>query len=118
MDRDITKTTNTLPAGLTTAEAEERAAKGLSNRTDIRTGKSVRKIISSNLFTYFNLIFLILAVLLCIVGSYRNLTFLPIIIINTGVGILQELRAKRTLDKMNMLNAPYAIVIRLSLIHI
>ncbi len=112
MDRDITKTTNTLPAGLTTAEAEERAAKGLSNRTDIRTGKSVRKIISSNLFTYFNLIFLILAVLLCIVGSYRNLTFLPIIIINTGVGILQELRAKRTLDKMNMLNAPYAIVIR------
>ena len=58
MDRDITKTTNTLPAGLTTAEAEERAAKGLSNRTDIRTGKSVRKIISSNLFTYFNLIFL------------------------------------------------------------
>ena len=100
------------PAGLTAEEARERAAQGLSNRTDIKTGRSVGKIISSNLFTYFNLIFTVLAILLCIVGSYRNLTFLPIIFINSSVGIVQELRAKRTLDKMNMLNAPYSIVIR------
>lgn len=78
----------------------------------IKTGKSVLKILQSNILTYFNLIFLIITVLLCMVGSYRNLTFLPIIIINTTVGILQELRAKHTLDKMNMLNAPYTIVIR------
>lgn len=101
-----------IPTGLTAAEAEERTRQGLVNRTDIKTGKTVRKIIQSNLLTYFNLIFLVIAVLLCMVESYRNLTFLPIIIINTLAGIIQELRAKRTLDKMNMLNAPYAVVIR------
>lgn len=70
------------------------------------------QIVKSNLLTYFNLIFLILTVLLCIVGSFRNLTFLPVIIGNTVIGIFQELRAKKTLDKMSMLNAPHSIVVR------
>lgn len=98
--------------GLTEEEAAGRAAEGLINRTNITTGKTTGKIIKSNILTYFNLIFLILTVLLCMVGSFRNLTFLPVIIGNTVIGIIQELRAKRTLDKMNMLNAPHAIVIR------
>lgn len=98
--------------GLTAAEVEERTARGLVNRADITTDKTTSQIIKSNLFTYFNLIFLILAVLLCLVGSYRNLTFLPVVIGNTVIGILQELRAKRVLDKMNMLNAPTALVVR------
>lgn len=98
--------------GLTGREVEERVTQGLSNRTDITTGKTAGKIIKSNILTYFNLIFLILTVLLCMVGSFRNLTFLPVIIGNTVIGIIQELRAKRTLDKMNMLNAPHSIVIR------
>ncbi len=100
------------PAGLTMAEVRERTEAGLTNHTDITTEKTVGQIIKSNVFTYFNLIFLILAVLLCIVGSYRNLTFLPIIIGNTVIGIYQELRAKKTLDKMNMLNAPHSVVVR------
>lgn len=50
--------------------------------------------------------------LLCIAGSFKNLTFLPIVIGNTLVGIFQELRAKKTLDKMKLLNAPHATVIR------
>ncbi|MBD5511744.1 MAG: cation-translocating P-type ATPase [Lachnospiraceae bacterium] len=98
--------------GLTEEEAAGRAAAGLINRTNITTGKTTGKIIQSNLLTYFNLIFLILTVLLCMVGSFRNLTFLPVIVGNTVIGIIQELRAKRTLDKMNMLNAPHSIVIR------
>ncbi len=98
--------------GLTAAEVEERTAQGLVNRADITTDKTTSQIIKSNLFTYFNLIFLILAVLLCLVGSYRNLTFLPVVIGNTVIGILQELRAKRVLDKMNMLNAPTALAVR------
>ena len=100
------------PAGLTIAEVRERTEAGLTNHTDITTEKTVGQIIKSNVFTYFNLIFLILAVLLCIVSSYRNLTFLPIIIGNTVIGIYQELRAKKTLDKMNMLNAPHSVVVR------
>ncbi len=98
--------------GLTEEEVQERVAQGLTNHADITTGKTAAQIVKSNLLTYFNLIFLILTVLLCVVGSYRNLTFLPIIIGNTVIGIVQELRAKRVLDKMNMLNAPHSVVIR------
>ncbi len=100
------------PVGLTIQEVNERIEQGQVNRVHITTDKSVWKIIQSNALTYFNLIFLIIAILLCLVGSYRNLTFLPVVIINTVVGIVQELRAKRTLDKMNMLNAPHSIVVR------
>lgn len=117
--RDIIDTNNSLPvaeekayAGLTAGEVEERIAQGFVNRADITTDKTTAQIVKSNLFTYFNLIFLILAVLLCLVSSYRNLTFLPVVIGNTVIGILQELRAKRVLDRMNMLNAPHAVAVR------
>ncbi|BCJ95833.1 ATPase P [Anaerocolumna cellulosilytica] len=98
--------------GLTEEEVEERVKQGLVNHTNITTGKSVKEIILSNILTYFNLIFFIIALLLIYVGSYRNLTFLPVIIGNTIIGIVQELRAKQILDKMNILNAPHSIVIR------
>lgn len=98
--------------GLTSEEVRERINNGQTNHTDISTQKTVGQIVKSNLLTYFNLIFLILTVLLCIVGSFRNLTFLPVIIGNTVIGIFQELRAKKTLDKMSMLNAPHSIVVR------
>ncbi len=98
--------------GLTSEEVRGRIDNGQTNHTDISTQKTVGQIVKSNLLTYFNLIFLILTVLLCIVGSFRNLTFLPVIIGNTVIGIFQELRAKKTLDKMSMLNAPHSIVVR------
>ena len=100
------------PFGLTSQEVAERVEKGQVNKADISTGKSTKEIIRSNVLTYFNLIFLIIAVLLTVVGSFRNLTFLPIIIGNTLIGIIQGLRAKKTLDKMSLLNAPHAQVIR------
>ena len=90
--------------GLTEAEVQERIAAGQTNRADITTEKTTKQIILSNTLTYFNLIFLILAILLIIAGSFRNLTFLPVVIANTVIGIVQELRAKKTLDKMNMLH--------------
>lgn len=98
--------------GLNSEEVRKRIDNGQTNHTDISTQKTVGQIVKSNLLTYFNLIFLILTVLLCIVGSFRNLTFLPVIIGNTVIGIFQELRAKKTLDKMSMLNAPHSIVVR------
>lgn len=98
--------------GLTEQEAALRVEQGLDNRADTTTDKSIKEIIFSNAFTYFNLIFLIISILLLCVKSYRNLTFLPIVIGNTLIGIVQELRAKRILDKMNLLNAPHATVIR------
>ena len=74
--------------------------------------KSVGRIIAGNLFTYFNLIFAIIAVILILAGCYKDLTFLPVIIFNTLIGIVQETRSKRLLDKMTMLNSPTTTVIR------
>ena len=98
--------------GLTDEEVRQRAEKGLTNRADISTDKTTKEIVISNVFTYFNLIFLVITILLIMVGSFRNLTFLPIIIGNTVIGIVQEIRAKKTLEKMSLLNAPHADVVR------
>lgn len=98
--------------GLTDEEVRQRVEEGLTNRADISTDKTTKEIVISNVFTYFNLIFLVITILLIMVGSFRNLTFLPIIIGNTVIGIVQEIRAKKTLEKMSLLNAPRANVIR------
>lgn len=98
--------------GLTDEQVEERKKAKLINSEIKQPSKSIIEIISSNIFTYFNLIFVLIAIILISVESYRDLTFLPIIISNTIIGIVQEIRSKKTLDKLKMLNAPYAIVIR------
>lgn len=98
--------------GLTDEEVRQRVEEGLTNRADISTDKTTKEIVISNVFTYFNLIFFVITILLIMVGSFRNLTFLPIIIGNTVIGIVQEIRAKKTLEKMSLLNAPHADVIR------
>ena len=98
--------------GLTDEEVRQRVEEGFTNRTDISTDKTTKEIVISNVFTYFNLIFLVITILLIMVGSFRNLTFLPIIIGNTVIGIVQEIRAKKTLEKMSLLNDTHADVIR------
>lgn len=109
----INKDSNSINiTGLTDEEVRQRVEEGFTNRTDISTDKTTKEIVISNVFTYFNLIFLVITILLIMVGSFRNLTFLPIIIGNTVIGIVQEIRAKNTLEKMSLLNAPHADVIR------
>ena len=98
--------------GLSSAQAKERLRQGWGNRAVEPPSKTTKDIIRENVFTYFNLIFIILGILLCIVGSFRDLTFLPIIILNTLIGIIQEIRAKKVLDQLTMLNAPKARVVR------
>ena len=98
--------------GLTTEQVKQRINDGFYNKPVESPSKSVREIIADNVFTYFNLIFAILAGLLIVVGSYRDLTFMPIIIANTLIGIVQEMRSKAVLDKLTVLNAPVTNVIR------
>lgn len=98
--------------GLTSAQAKERKNAGLSNIPPEPPSKSVGEIVAENTFTYFNLIFVILAGLIIYAGTYRDLTFLPIIISNTLIGIIQELRSKKVLDKLTMMNEPETAVIR------
>ena len=98
--------------GLTRQQAEERMVKGWNNAPVDPPSKTVKEIITSNLFTYFNLIFATIAALLIFVGAFRDLTFLPVILCNTMVGIIQEIRSKKVLDNLNVLNAPKATVVR------
>lgn len=98
--------------GLTSAQAAERKSMGYDNCPADPPSKSVGEIITDNLFTYFNFIFFILACLIIYAGTFRDLTFMPIIIANTLIGIIQELRSKRVLDKLSVMNAPLTAVIR------
>ena len=98
--------------GLTEKQARKLKNAGLANTAVKPPSKSIKKIIATNSITYFNFVFIIIALILCSVHSYRDITFLPIIFINTLIGIVQEIRAKTTLDRLNMLNAPTANVIR------
>lgn len=98
--------------GLTSAEAAERVKNGQSNGSfDIKT-KSVKKIFRDNIFTLFNLINIILAVLVALVGSWRNMLFMGVIIGNTAIGIFQEIRSKRVIDRLSIISAPKAHLIR------
>ncbi|MBR2839936.1 HAD-IC family P-type ATPase [Candidatus Saccharibacteria bacterium] len=98
--------------GLTTKEVEARIKVGKVNRTPTKPNHSVWKIILRNTLTIFNLVNLILAAMIIIVGSHKNLLFILIAIANTLISIINELRAKRTIDKMKLLSEQQPTVIR------
>ena len=98
--------------GLTNEQVKQMRSADKVNTAVKPPSKSVGKIIATNVFTYFNFVFVTIAIILCLVKSWRDITFLPVIIFNTLIGIFQEIRAKITLDRLIMLNAPTATVIR------
>lgn len=98
--------------GLTNEQVEERTAQGLVNMVSDHASKSTGQIICSNIFTYFNMIFFLLAIILLYEGSYNNLTFLGVVFTNTVIGIVQEVKSKRALDKLKLISAPETTVIR------
>lgn len=98
--------------GLTSREAEERIERGLANEQVDSSTRTVKEICKDNIFTYFNLIFTVLAVLLIAVGSFKDLSFMGIVFANTIIGIVQEIKSKKTLDKLKLLKMPKAHVYR------
>lgn len=108
----VTRCQADIKHGLSTAQVQEYVRSGWTNEPVEPPLKTVPEIIRSNLFTYFNLIFAILAVLLIIAGSFRSLTFLPVVLANLLIGIVQEIRAKNTLEKLSMLHTPKVLVVR------
>ena len=98
--------------GLTSEQARERMKKGQANVQVDKSAKTTGQIVRENVCTYFNLIFLVLAILCVMAGSYNSLTFLPVIILNTLIGIVQEIHAKKVLDQLSLLNQPTAKAIR------
>ena len=112
LNKVIPRTETSAEVGLSAEQAEERLQNGYGNTRPDPPTKTVGQIIKSNVFTYFNLIFFVLAACVVAVGSYNDLTFLPVVIANILIGIVQELRSKRTMDKLSFIAAPRATVIR------
>lgn len=98
--------------GLTNKEVKSRFQDGLINVDKSIATKSDSDIIKDNLFTLFNFINLIIAIAILFVGSYINLMFMGVVICNAIIGISQEIRAKRTVDKLNLISSSFARVIR------
>lgn len=98
--------------GLSAQEVERLIRQGKANVVPDKSSKSVGAIIASNVFTYFNGIFTVLAVLVTAAGSYKNLTFLPVVIANMIIGIVQQLRAKKVLDDLALLDVSSYTAIR------
>ena len=98
--------------GLTSKEVVQRIESGQSNAVKTSTSRSVQDIVRANVFTLFNGIIFAAMVLVLITGSWRDAVFGFVIIINTGIGIVTELRAKRTLDKLSILVASEFLVHR------
>ena len=98
--------------GLTSAEVEERIAAGKINLNMELKTKSVRELIIENLCTLFNLINAVLAVLVLFTGSFKNLTFLFVVFLNTGIGVIQSMRSKRMVDKLTLLTSKKALAVR------
>ena len=100
------------PQGLSAAEVAERTARGEVNvDAGVRT-RSVRQIVRENTLTLFNAINVILAVFVLITGSYKNMLFMVVIVCNTLIGIVQEIRSKRTTDRLSIVASSKASVLR------
>lgn len=105
LDVDITQ-------GLNDEQVAKRKEQNLTNDTGNDKGKSIPKIILTNVFTFFNILYFVITIILIILGEYDNLLFLAVVIFNLLIGIYQEIRAKLTVDKMKIMSAPSAVVIR------
>ena len=98
--------------GLTTEQVDKRYEQGLVNVDTTKKGKSIIGIILSNIFTFFNIVYIIIAVVLCIYGLVGQCTFVPVVVANTAIAIVQEIKSKLTLDKLNLITEPHIKILR------
>ena len=110
--RDLPVVEAPVDLGLTSQQVVQRQKYGLRNITPASNTKTEGQIVKEKVFTFFNLIFIVLAAALIIVGSFKNLAFLVVAIANTVIGIFQEIRAKRAVDKLTLVAAGKLRVIR------
>src|SRR6266852_2090965 len=99
-------------AGLTSAQVAERRSRGLTNAGGERTSRSVAEILRANILTRFNFILGALLAVILVAGQPQDALFGIVLVTNALIGIAQELRAKRTLDRLSVLSAPRVRVIR------
>ncbi|MBE5741125.1 MAG: HAD family hydrolase [Clostridiales bacterium] len=98
--------------GLSQKQISQRTQENLVNISNIKTSKSIGSILFKNIFTFFNMTCLVVALALISVGAFSDLLFLVIVILNTVIGIVQEIKAKKTMDKLSLTNSNFTKVIR------
>lgn len=98
--------------GLNDTQLEERNISNLVNNTQKSYSKTYRQIFFSNIFTFFNMLCILIAIALIIVQSYGDLFFMVVFVLNIAIGIFQEIKAKKTIDKLTIVTAPTATVRR------
>ena len=98
--------------GLTTEEVNQRIEQKLVNKTNLTVGKSYFRIIADNVFSFFNILLYVIAVLMVYGGYYSGLLFLGVLIPNIIIGLYEDIKARRLMDKLHVLNAPKSKVIR------
>lgn len=98
--------------GLSSEQVAQRVRDGLSNADEGIKTKTEKQIILENTFTFFNILNFVLALFVLLVGSFKNLLFLGVIFSNIIIGSFQGIRAKRTIDKLSLISAPKASVLR------
>ena len=101
-----------IDTGLTSEQVDKRYEEGLVNVDTTKKGKSILGIVLSNVFTFFNIVYIIIAVLLCIYGLVGQCTFVPVVVANTAIAIVQEIKSKLTLDKLNLITEPHIKILR------
>ena len=102
----------TIEEGLTKAQVNQRIHEGNVNVNDDKSGKTILQILFSNIFTFFNMLYLVITVLLCYAQSFKNLTFLVVVVANTLIGIIQEIKARNMIRKLTLVTQAKANVIR------
>ena len=98
--------------GLTEEQVKKRKREGLQNLPVDAPSESVGQIIAGNLFTFFNLIFVVLAFCLILVGHYKQMLFLIAVAVNAVIGIVQQLRSKRVVDQLSLMSASSVTAVR------
>ena len=99
-------------SGLSTEQVKKRNEENLVNVSKLKTSKSLWSIFAKNIFTFFNMTCLIVACALIAVGAYTDMMFMVIVILNTTIGIIQEIKAKKIMDKLSLTNSNFTKVVR------
>lgn len=110
--KDIKRVEADISIGLTSNQVKERIEANLVNTTQVKTTKSYFSIIVKNLFTFFNILCFGIAIVLMCVGSWPNIGFIFIFLANLLIGLFQEIKAKRTVDKIALIKVPQVEVVR------
>ncbi|XMB67650.1 HAD-IC family P-type ATPase [Mycoplasmatota bacterium zrk1] len=109
--KKIERYNTSISKGLNSEQVEKRISQKLTNHTHI-ISKTYLSIILSNIFNFFNMIFFGLAAWLIFVGAYSDLVFMSVVLTNLAIGIYQQIRAKKSIDELSIMNAPTATVVR------